>query len=358
MPGETTIEWTEKTWNPTVGCRRVSAGCENCYAEPTAAGIVSKLRGLEPTEKRTKTLRLYEGAVKHDDEGKPRPLWSGRCIEAPDRLDQPLRWKKPARIFVNSMSDLFHEDVSDEFIAAVFGMMALAPQHTFQVLTKRPARMLAWFREFAAELPLLAEKKATVKTCTALAEAKAYGMDEVGKRSSSAPWPLPNVHIGVSVENQEAANKRIPLLLETPAAVRWLSMEPLLGPVDMEPILHVYDRNGEPGWLRQPGLDWVVVGGESGPGARPMHPAWARDIRDQCVEAGVPFFFKQWGAWVQSGDPHHAEEDLRRTRENERVVNFEGGHGFHGGGAIYMERVGKKAAGRLLDGRTWDEVPA
>jgi protein gp37 len=229
------IEWTEATWNPLTGCTKVSPGCKHCYAERLSL----RLRAMgSPKYANGFRLTLHEGA-----------------------LDLPLRWTKPRAIFVNSMSDLFHQDVPDEFVLRVFDVMGRAHWHRFQVLTKRPERLLTL--------------------------------------DPDLPW-RPNVWMGVSVENARYRG-RIDLLRRTGAAVKFLSLEPLLGP------LPGLDLNG---------IDWAIVGGESGPGARPVDPAWVRDIRDQCQAAGVAFFFKQWG-------------------------------GVH-----------RKRTGRLLDGRTWDEMPA
>ncbi len=261
MADKTGISWTSATWNPVTGCAKVTQGCKHCYAERDWARLAH--------------LPAYEG----------RAFTDVTCH--PERLDQPLRWSKPRMIFVNSMSDLFHEDVPDEFIDQVFAVMALAQDHTFQVLTKRPERMLAYLTERAAGGRHVWRAGQQIKM--------------PGGREKPAPgWPLPNVWLGVSVENQAAADERIPLLLQTPAAVRWVSCEPLLGSVDLREVvmpdgdtLGTYLHNdGE-----QAGLDWVVVGGESGPKARPMHPDWARRLRDQCEDARVPFFFKQTGLW-------------------------------------------------------------
>ena len=228
------IEWTDATWNPVTGCNKVSPGCKLCYAERLskrlkATGMVKYRNGFEVT-----------------------------CH--PDALEIPLRWRKPRTIFVNSMSDLFHYRVPDQFVRDVFGVMEQACWHRYQVLTKRPERVA----ELNAELP----------------------------------WPS-QIWLGVSVESGRYLH-RIDLLRECGAAIKFLSLEPLLGPLPK---------------LNLDGIDWVIVGGESGPGARPMEADWARDIRDQCVAAGVPFYFKQWGG------------------------------------------VFKKRQGRLLDERTWDEMP-
>ena len=228
------IEWTDATWNPVTGCNKISPGCKRCYAERLS--------------KRLKAT----GMAKYRN---------GFAVTLhPDTLEIPLRWRKPRSIFVNSMSDLFHAEVPDDFITQVFDVMTRAHWHRYQVLTKRPER--------------------------------------VASLNSTLPWPA-QIWQGVSVENADYAY-RIDLLRETDAAVKFLSLEPLLGP------LHNLDLAG---------IDWVIVGGESGPGARPMQPDWARDIRDQCIDAGVPFHFKQWGG------------------------------------------VFKKRNGRELDGRTWDAMP-
>lgn len=235
MSDNSAIEWTQATWNPVTGCTKVSPGCAHCYAEAI-------------------TLRFKRG---------------GRFIPGettirvhPDRLRLPLTWKEPRLIFVNSMSDLFHEEVPVSFVLKVFEIMSSTPQHTFQILTKRHSRLA----ELMSRLPL-----------------------------------LDNVWLGVSVENQVWADRRIPALSSVTAAVRFLSCEPLLRPINLGKHLQ--------------GIDWVIVGGESGPRARPMDPDWARSIRDECLFAGVPFFFKQWGGKTS------------------------------------------KAGGRELDGRTWDQMP-
>lgn len=239
-------------------------------------------------------------------------------------MDQPLGWRTPARIFVNSMSDLFHEGVLDEVIDRVLTTVALSPRHTYQVLTKRPRRMRDYFLGDWA-----------IRVYSAI--------DGNPAGATSAGWlaggqPLPNLWLGVSVEDQCRADERIPLLLDTPAAVRWVSAEPLLGAVD---LIRTMDRAGyDPVWsIRQCGLDWVVVGGESGPGARPMHPQWARSLRDQCAAAGVPFLHKQNGEWASVSE-----------------VEGPGQHFSFPDGAT-VRRVGKRAAGRSLDGVIHDAPP-
>lgn len=319
MGDKTGIEWTDATWNPVTGCDKVSPGCDRCYAETFA--------------------ERWRGTRGHYFE-------TGFDVQLrPDKLDLPLRWTKPRRIFVNSMSDLFHDKVPDEYIARVFAVMALAPQHTFQVLTERHGRMRSLLNS-------------------------AYFLQAVGRVWAEPPsdwplprdwrvpvWPLPNVWLGVSVEDQKRADLRIPALLDTPAAVRWISAEPLLGPVNLhtDPI-----EAGTPFWGSQ--LDWVVVGGESGPGARPMHPDWARSMGDQCVAAGVPFLFKQWGEWVPERLGLHgcnAPAAFLSTGGQVRLlVDGKPAHApFAPAGDMTIRRVGKKRAGRELDGRTWDQYP-
>jgi protein gp37 len=262
--GDTNIEWTDKTWNPLRGCTPVSEGCRNCYA----AGVAARFSGPGQS---------YEGLAQMTERG---PRWTGEIREVTDHLQDPLHWRKPSRVFVNSMSDLFHPAVSDEFIAKVFGVMAAASRHTFQVLTKRPQRMADLLAD-----PAFAQR---------VGEEFAWGV---------RAWPLPNVWLGTSVEDQAAAEARIPHLLRTPAAVRFLSCEPLLGPIDLvgcgcEGGDGYTNAHTEPDCWRHgrgPCVDWVIAGGESGHGARPMDLAWARSLRDQCNEAGVAFFFKQTG---------------------------------------------------------------
>lgn len=244
MSDRSRIEWTEATWNPTTGCDRVSAGCDNCYALTLA--------------RRLKAM----GSPKYQNDGDARTSGPGFGVTVHEpTLTAPLRWRTPRVVFVNSMSDLFHARVPAAFVARVFEVMAATPQHTYQVLTKRATRL----RRLSPDLP----------------------------------WP-PNVWMGVSVENGDVAH-RVDELRQVPAAVRFLSCEPLLGPLD---------------GLDLDGIGWVIAGGESGSGARPMDPAWPRQLRDACVSASVPFFFKQWGGPTP------------------------------------------KAGGRILDGRTWDGMPA
>lgn len=301
----TNIEWTDRVWNCIRGCERVSSGCQHCYAE----GVAARFSGPS---------LAYEGLARFTKrpDGRKEARWTGKVLTLPEKLNEPLRWRKPQRIFVNSMSDLFHEDVPDEFIAAVFGVMAACPQHTFQCLTKRPERMRAWF-ERASGSPADVLSAALTRhydddfACAVANYVNGWSrwrnMTDDGNPldGSMRRWPLPNVHLGVSVEDQQRANERIPLLLETPAAVRFLSMEPLLGPVDLAYAAF----NGADSLGSLEGLHWVIVGGESGPGARPCHVDWIRSIVKQCRAAGVPVFVKQLGA-VAHGRPHERSEEF------------------------------------------------
>lgn len=271
---ETSIEWTDAVWNPVRGCSIVSPGCHSCYAMRQAA------RFDYPGG-------TYEGLTKPGPSG---PQWSGKINLVEDKLSEPLHWKKPRRVFVNSMSDLFHKDVPDEFIDRVFAVMALADHCTFQILTKRAERMAAYF----------AAKGLQDRVYEAM-EREAEAADIADFLFDA--WPLPNVWLGVSVENQKAADQRIPLLLQTPAAVRFLSCEPLLDRLELPWLwknehcpIHDRPRRIDDQLCPKAGIDWVIVGGESGPGARPCDVAWIRSIVQQCKAAGISCFVKQLGA--------------------------------------------------------------
>lgn len=265
MSDNSKIEWTDATWNPVSGCTKISPGCDNCYAER----IAERFRGT-PGYPAGFDITLH-----------------------PERLQQPVKWKRPRRIFVNSMSDLFHKDIPMDFLDQVFDVMVQAEQHTFQVLTKRSSRM----------------------------------RDIVNARFSPgyAPPCPKNIWLGVSVEGPQQKS-RIVHLQETLVPVRFLSIEPLLAPMGELPL---------------EGIHWVIVGGESGPGARAMHPDWVREIRDHCVTANVPFFFKQWGEWApyDRGAVNAATLAIPKSLD-EPVSKF-----------------GKKHAGRCLDGREWNQFP-
>lgn len=418
------IEWCDDTWNFLYGCSRISAGCEHCYAEREThrfAGPGQKFEGLTVL-------------------GSGGPRFTGKVLFDEKRITIPLKKKKPTRYFVNSMSDLFHRDVPFDVIDKAFAVMALTPQHTYQILTKRPERMREYLLWEGGEKNYITLKrqhliadaidKLPVKRPVSVEEGDFYRAVWHGIQTVT-PLSLPNVWLGVSVEDQKTADERIPILLDTPAAVRWISAEPLLGAIDLSKWIpqiapihaskapETWDEFPWPDWvpkrvieliqdfwgppnrrepkdylqdcLHQGGppfgmrvcqqdegkpdvkgrwihcwnnigriitdegvaefasiprkhlfdntdyrmnrLHWVVVGGESGHGARPMHPDWARALRDQCVAANVPFFFKQWGEYTW--------KEL----------------GYYGGPTYVSEKVGKKQAGRLLDGVEWNQYP-
>ncbi len=294
----TKIEWVRnkdglqgKTWNPVTGCTKVSEGCKNCYAERMAKRLAGRY-GYPKDDPFKVTLHL-------------------------DRLGQPLRWRKPTTIFVCSMSDLFHEDVPFEFVDEVLYAVKRCPQHTFLLLTKRPKRMY-----------------------------------EYVERVELVDWPLDNAWLGVTAENQEMADKRIPILLQMPAAKRFVSVEPMLGPVDLSyflPKTPFKDCKEElKPWYNAHGPNWIIVGGETGPGARPMNPDWARGLRDQCQDANVPFFFKQWGEY----SPWDAWDGDTAYMWSETKIDS---HFFSDDN--WVARVGRKRSGRLLDGKEWSEMP-
>jgi len=301
------IEWTDATWSPITGCSLVSEGCRHCYAANLAA---TRLRA-HPSRR---------GLARVNAAGEAKFTGDVRLNE--DWLDQPLRWKRPRRIFVCAHGDLFHEAVPDEWIDQVFAVMALCPQHTFQVLTKRPERARAY-------LSALEDRSLVEPVCALFIEApellksRPFGVEEA---LATARRPLPNVWIGTSIEDQATADARIPALLAAPAALRFVSAEPLLGPVDLRGIwTHCPTHDFASGFCVGPcpdrrRIDWIIVGGESGKGARPMHPAWARSLRDQCAAAGVPFFFKQWGAWAPISEMSEAEvESCYRSRRKAKA---------------------------------------
>lgn len=370
----TKIEWTEATWNPIVGCSIVSPGCTNCYAM-TMAGRLEAMSGANAVDcdgyaaRGKSPLDHYRGTTKHSKAG---PVWTGRVAIAPDHvLLAPLRRRKPTMYFVNSMGDLFHEDVPDEWITKAFVVMAGCQHHTFQVLTKRAARMREWLSEPRRHLEINVALRVS-----AMRDDRVYSpaIERLIVHNQPPPWPLPNVWLGVSTERQQEANARIPDLLATPAAVRFISAEPLLGPIDLnqENALWTYSERGtrEPvkGWPNHPrgagGLDWVIVGGESGKNARPMHPDWARSIRDQCTAASVPFFFKQWGEWapgVNSPGPQTRTERIAHFWDGQwdyGAITKTSGQELHHDDEPDVYRFGKRASGRLLDGREWNETPA
>jgi protein gp37 len=349
MADNTHIEWTDATWNPITGCGVVSPGCTNCYA--------MRLAGTR--------LQHHWSRKGLTTASKAGPVWNGQVRLNEEWLDQPLRWKRPRRIFVCAHGDLFHESVPDAWIDKVFAVMALAPQHTFQVLTKRAGRMRDYFAH--VEQPYRVDQELDLMVANGASKAKTG-------QEYEPHWPLANVHLGVSVEDQARADERIPILLDTPASVHWVSAEPLLGWLGLEAYLWrkvvgsadiLTDRMVDEGWSHpggqgdRPALDWVVAGGESGPGARPMHPDWVRQIRDDCAAAGVPFLFKQWGDFVP----------IETCDDGAKLVCMEDGaaspafddderHPVITAHGREFWRIGKRAAGRTLDGVTHDAYPA
>lgn len=364
MATNTTIEWADKTWSPIIGCDRVSPGCDSCYAISTA-----RIRESNP---HPSIAAAFAGTTQDTDHGVD---WSGTVNLLEDRLTEPMRWKTGRKVFVNSLSDLFHKNVPDDFIAKAFATMALTPQHSYQVLTKRHARMRA----------LLSRRDFAVAVRTEM-----YALDRDATLSLDEVWPLPNLWLGVSVEDQHWADIRIPALLDTPAAVRWISAEPLLGPVDLKQAVRTMGSQRGHGLTASyvhaggccehqlHGINWVVAGGESGPKARPMHPDWARRLRNQCTAASIPFLFKQWGTWGVEA-PLDDKGSILNTRRGMGVTVADDGTVYQPGDLAYpdgprygeavranhsrahltaMYRLGKKAAGRELDGREHNAFPA
>lgn len=312
------IEWTHHTFNPWIGCTRVSPGCVNCYAETMMADRYKKVK-WGPTGERKRTSADY---------------WK-----------QPLKWNREAaaagerrRVFCASLADVFERRPEqdrdmDEWRIDLFRLIEKTPNLDWLLLTKRPDRALIWFDGLYQDYQWR----------------YGWGIEE----EELTEKRLGNIWIGTSVENQEYADKRIPELLKIPAAVRFLSVEPLIGPVD----LNGFDNDGMP-WLEPRGfnghnIDWVIVGGESGPNARPMHPEWVRSIRDQCQDAGVPFFFKQWGEWAEYSINDYGIPYLVESKE---LLNI-GTKVTELPVPARVAKVGKHRAGRLLDGREWDEFP-
>lgn len=301
-----TVDFCDRNWEVTAGCSKVSEGCDNCYACRRAATRLTQNAGTPFLSRR------YSDGYQ----------WIGEPQLLEHKLNEPLHWYKPGRIVVNSRSDLFHEAVPESFIDEVLTRIDMSPRHTFVILTKRPERA-------ARALKTLAPRHQT--------------RDE---GSGRVEWPLPNLWIGVSVENQRRADERVPALLDIPAAVRVVSVEPMLGRVDLL------------SWL--PRIDWVICGGEFGPKARPLHPEWARDLLDHCVMADVPFYFKGWGQWAPVGAAREFVEgdgSPSPGSDTSTALALHRGNNHLFGDGIVVAKVGMKAAGRLLDGREWRQTP-
>jgi len=326
---KTKIPWATDTWNPYSGCTPISAGCKHCYAKPMATRLAAM------------------GMPGYD---KANPF---RVTFHENRLDEPLHWRKPRTVFVCSMGDLFHENVDPENVGRIFDIMQATPRHRYLLLTKRPKRMGEWLGDWAVE----------------------------------GGWPLPNVYLGVTVENQKRADERIPVLLKIPAAKHFVSIEPMLGPVNLSgtvsiPWMGGESRGGRDYSLWTSHLDGVILGGESGPRARPMHPDWARHVRDQCRQARVPFHFKQWGEYAYAKVEDDASMTEGRAFDNplsgrsSAIIRLKSTKAFHSGtwrlmepgdetvgGVIMLDRdnvairVGTKRTGHLLDGVEWRQFP-
>jgi protein gp37 len=325
-------DWFDATWNPTAGCSLVSPGCDHCYAMRIAAQL-ARMGG--------KTGTRYAGLTTTERFG---PLWTGEMRLAQELLAWPLLRRRPRRIAVSLMSDLFHENLPTGSVDLVHAVMRAAHWHQFLLLTKRTERMRAYYSD--PQTPRRIAETSNLLTSLILPNRRRPPRRAARTRPLPAPdaWPLPNLWPGVSVEDQHRMS-RVCDLLQTPAAIRWVCLEPLLEQVRPDAVHidggyfdalrgthYTIDGGGHtislegPDW---PPLDWVVAGGEIGAGARPMRAGWLRELRDHCVSARIPFFFRQWGEWAPA----------------------------HGSSAEEMTRVGKRLAGRMLDGRTWDQIP-
>ena len=341
------IAWTEQTWNPIIGCSRISSGCENCYAEKMA----NRLAFIDNTA-------YYRNVVKFDNyvggnefENKDKwfdEVWNGKTHFVKSQLEKPFKWKNPRMIFVCSMGDLFHESVPFEWIDEVIARIAISDQHIFQLLTKRPDRMRDYFSEFREDqIRNIWWNK--------------YKIYTTQKRYVQIP---DNIWLGVTAENQIQAIKRIPTLLDIPAKIKFVSIEPMLSEINLIKLregisLESNALNGECYSLEETyqdinnrKLNWVICGGESGSNARPMHPDWVRSLRDQCESANVPFFFKQWGEWIPTNE-------RKAVHDNEIILVPEGKGVFFTANpnAKVMRRIGKKKAGCLLDGKEYKQFP-
>jgi len=387
MAEHTLIEWARHpvtglgaTWNIVTGCAVVSPGCTNCYAMKLAG---NRLRNH--ASRKGLTVQTKAG-----------PVWNGQVRFNEQWLTQPLAWKKPHGIFVAAHGDLFADGVTDDQLDRIFAVMALTPQHVYYVLTKRPERMRAYLRseETARRIyDIVCDMTLDMMLQVVLiAEPRHEVHAPKGPRVRLGTWPLPNVWLGVSVEDQTRADERIPILLDTPAAIRFISAEPLLGPIDLESAWHGENALesecwGDCGWCEQghtplhncargkqsndalakgrSGLDWVIAGGESGPSARPSHPDWFRSLRDQCAEADVAFFFKQWGNWAPDTGPMPSGDPIMDGRARCAVWQGDRWH-FAADGYMppsdtgegeWVYHLGKKAAGRMLDGQAHSAFP-
>lgn len=376
MSTKSNIEWTDATWNPIRGCTPVSPGCKNCYASAIAKRF-------------SFSAGPFEGLVRVNAAGQRTKEWNGNIKFVEKHYLDPLRWKKPRCIFVNSMSDLFHENVTDAVIDKIFAVMFLCPHHTFQILTKRPDRMLSYILSKKHEPNTTSTFRSIAEALWALTDidpklVRRHGIDplrvaqDIIRGDSANWWPMPNVMLGTSAENQKYFNERIGPI-ERLHDLKWktfLSLEPLIGPIDVEYPKSVFPTgapmccNGQEcgcrGMPTEPPMvyaaDWVIVGGESGPDARPMQSRWASDIQRACKHWKIPFFFKQQGMWIDAGHEAfgrlpagkiaHYDSDgvqllpgfLKLCDENSDVNT--------------MKMVGRTRAGKTLYGMTYHEFPA
>lgn len=341
------IEWTDRTWNPVIGCSKISTGCNNCYAEKMA----HRLKAMG-----TKGYENEFAVTLH-----------------PDRIDDPLKRRKPTVYFVCSMGDLFHDDVPFEFIDKILTTILRSPRHTYLILTKRPERMKEYFTKWHQD----------------------YEMDDAEAYASCRPpaiydGKIKNLWLGVTAENQEHADKRIPILLDTPAFKRFVSIEPMLSKINLFGLMPsrerddklssvqlsmgvdaVYDDRlyinalrGESKWYHRGEnienqtnkLDWVICGGETGAYARGLHPDWVRSLKDQCEETQTPFFFKKWGEWIPIEETWKID-NAKRLQKNEQWVNLNGGSGFHGAKIWRVKKVGRSSERYLIDGKEYRQFP-
>lgn len=321
--------WWTKSWNPVVGCTKCSPACANCYAETLHT---QRHKALLAGKKQAECYRKPFGQVQF----------------LPERLLDPLRWRGKQRVFTVNMGDPFHPDVTDAQLDQIVGIMACCWQHTFHLLTKRWERMHDYFAGLDAEPDVADRLAGAVYTATRSQDAECHAANSINNllaTSHNVGWPMRNLCLGATIWGQPSADRAVPILLSTPAAKHFVSVEPMLGPVD---LTHVRTASGITWDTLADGtdaeglaIDWVICGGETGPGARPMHPDWPRRLRDQCQAAGVPFFFKQWGEWWEYPYPNAKSFIVPKGNGSGRK----------------MYRVGSRRAGRVLDGRTWEEIP-
>lgn len=327
MASKSKIEWTEYSWNPIAGCTKCSPGCKFCYAERMAYRqyyMADARCNKNRSQRNLVTAMAYGKAI-----NKKTRKWTGEIGTNRWMLNDPLHWRKPRMIFVCSMSDLFHPKVPFEFIDKVFTQIIACQRHVFQILTKRPARMLEWSEQYTAT-------------------------------KNHFRHVTKNAWFGVSVSTQAEADEKIPILLQIPAAVKFVSIEPMLEEIEIKSFPTVNNTGcplnpltgellyGEE-YIKGEKLDWVIVGGESGPKARPLHPDWARNIRDQCQAAGTPYFFKQHGEYLHESQGANTDGSINAGGKSKK--------GFRWPDGAWSIRVTKKKAGRLLDGREWNEYP-